>query len=173
MYVFCASISRFSFLFCFKKRKPDIGGFLFRVMNGQIFCWAKHASESEVKVFSLDGVHIYLHCVGAQIYCIHHSTSLTWFYLSLSPFPHSRGFHRWDIRLDKKSGWVWQIGTKMWDKAIAFHIELGIRDNMDLPPPCTGSFVWTSCKGRWESTGNWKAISVNLITPKAMDPVSL
>lgn len=26
-----------------------------------------------------------------------------------------------------------QIGSEMWDKAIAFHIKLGIRDNMDNP----------------------------------------
>lgn len=54
----------------------------------------------------------------------------------------------------------------MWDKAIAFHIELGIRDNMDFPPLCIRSSVWTSCKGRWKSRGNWKAASVSLITLK-------
>lgn len=96
--------------------------------------------------------------------------------LSLHPplqslFLHIRGALCSGMRLDEWGGWVWQIGSKMWDKEIAFHIELGIRDNMNSP--CIPLIARTSCRDRWKSGGNWKALSVSLITPQVMEPVSL
>lgn len=68
-------------------------------LNGIIGCWVKHSSESEVKVFSLDGAHISLCWCLNLLYSSQHFFNMV---LSLqSLFPHSRGFHCWDIRLDE------------------------------------------------------------------------
>lgn len=42
-----------------------------------------------------------------------------------------------------------------------------------MDSPCIALVVWTSCRDRWKSRGNWKALSVSLITSQVIEPVSL
>lgn len=104
-------------------------------LNGIIGCWVKHSSESEVKVFSLDGAHISLWWFPNLLYSSQHFFNMV---ISLSISPISLSTFQGISSLGYKIRWVKWSSVADWDLNVrqsnCISYWIGNKGQHGLPP---------------------------------------